>query len=154
LTHEKLAKSARQHGTKVITGSRNLRDAMKPDDLVLELFFDSNCESQTADTVVMHGNSCFMDTDDEDGSISLAKVGCSTGVNSAMRLSYVNYGAADENDCSGHPAFSVNAPFPFGSPGSTPHAGECFPFEDGMYARAACSGKDPNAFEHGLHMLQ
>ena len=150
-----IAKYAKEHRDS--SDRRNLRDMVKPHDLVIEFFRDSACTIPMQKSV-MHGNSCHQSYDETDGSVSLAKVGCALGSDGFVKHDYVNYGDAD--DCSGSPMWGpVQVPFWGIWGGVSP--GDCLMMfmdddeeAEQMYAKVDCSGKDPFRDEMGFHTLQ
>jgi len=154
-----IAKYAKEHRDS--SDRRNLRDMVKPHDLVIEFFRDSACTIPMQKSVI-HGNSCHKSYDETDGwtdgSVSRAKVGCAIGSDGFVKYDYVNYGDAD--DCSGSPMWGP-VQVPTSELGDV-SPGDCFSIdeedEDGeamqLYAKVDCSGKDPLRDEMGFHILE
>lgn len=123
--------------------SRNLRDAVKIDDIRLDYFADDQC-MMMVESRQTHGQYCSPSSND-----MKTKSGCTMDGNLVKRL-MLNYGT--QPDCKGNPVATqiVDARDDNGQPII---AGQCMQFE-GRSAMAYCDRKDRLKDAPGVHYLQ
>ena len=146
-----IAKMAKEQKAGAPAHTRNLRDAYKPHDTVIEFFRDSAC-THRALYAVDHGNTCHLDVDEDSGVQKMVKVGCAMGADNKLYHDFADYGSFENNDsnCAGTP---VSAPMQVPFFGQSVDPSQCIQFGE-MFAKVHCSQKDPFRDQYGLHILQ
>ncbi len=131
---------------KAARADRNLRDAVKPEDIQIDLFYDSAC-TVASQSFVTHGNYCLHDPD-----VGANKIGCTTDGIGNVQVQFLGFDEVNDNDCEAQPQFDIS--FPFTDDNDSPIAnGACVPFE-GHFARVSCQKKDRIQKDVGLHILE
>lgn len=136
----------RQHQDHYVGHSRNLRDAIKPRDMVSTFYWDSDCTTPYIHSVT-HGNICF--GVEYDGGAYATKFGCVVDENNIVN--YASYTFTSSDQCTEN---AVSAPYiaPILEDVDV-RAGECVAIPSGNYMKMDCSGKDPYRDAYGLHAL-
>lgn len=144
---------------------RYLRDNVKPDDTLYEYFLDDECTIPSAQSTVIHGNTCYLDHNDQNDSSSKIKMGCAVDrVTGTLYYHFLSYG--NHSDCSEQP---VNVLFaPMGADGNDDggiNVGDCLPANHAnylpgssstyMFMKVRCSAvKDELEQVPGVHILR